>query len=329
MTTIVTGGLGFVGSHLTRALLAQGHRVRVIDDASGGYSENLADIANEPGFDLVEMDVRDADGLARVIDNSTEQVYHLTSIVGVRAYCEDPLGVLDTNYLGTRNVVELCVERGARLLFTSTSEVFGRNPEVPWNEDSDRVLGSTTVDRWCYSSSKALCEHLIFGLTKRGKLKATVVRFFNAYGPHQKPIFVVSQSVHRVLNGKQPDLYDGGAQTRCFTYIGDIIEGVLLAATSERTLGEALNLGSNRESTMKEAIEAVLDQAGVRDKLTWRDFDTQEHYGDRYEDIGRRVPSVQKAKNLLGWEASTDLSTGVAATIQWARQNPWWLDLQP
>ena len=153
--------------------------------------------------------------------------------------------------IGTRNVLELSQRHGTRVVFASTSEVFGKNPNPPFAEDDDRVLGSTKTARWSYSTSKAMAEHLVFAMHSAYGLPVTVVRYFNVYGPRQNPIFVISQSIHRILNGRQPLLYDSGDQTRCFTYVDDAIAGTLLAADSDAAIGEAFNIGSMTETTMR------------------------------------------------------------------------------
>ena len=321
-TALVTGASGFVGSHLVDALLAQGDEVIGLDVQEG---RNLADAAGQPGYRFAAADVRDEGTLTSVIDGSVDVIYHLAAIVGVRNYINDPLAVLDVNVIGTRNVLALADRFDTRVVVTSTSEVFGRNPAVPWDEDADRVLGSTKVDRWSYSTSKAMCEHLAFAMHRHGGLPVTVVRYFNAYGPRQAPIYVVSQSVQRVVRGDPPIVYDDGQQTRCFTYVGDAIAGTILAAKEPGAIGEAFNIGSSTESTVAEVIAAVQESAGTN--LVPERLDSRAHYGAVYEDIGRRVPATEKAKRILGWQATTDLASGTVQTVAWARNNPWWLEL--
>jgi nucleoside-diphosphate-sugar epimerase len=318
---VVTGASGFVGSHLVDALLDRGDGVVALDLQEG---RNLAEASGRPGYRFVPADVRDASALVSVIDGSIDVIFHLAAIVGVRNYMNDPLAVLDVNVIGTRNVLALAERFDTRVVVTSTSEVFGRNPKVPWDEDDDRVLGSTRVDRWSYSTSKAMCEHLAFAMHRHRGLPVTVVRYFNAYGPRQAPIYVVSQTVQRVLRGEAPIMYDDGRQTRCFTYVRDAVEGTILAADEPAAIGEAFNLGASTESTVSELIEAVQAAAGTR--LQPERLDTREHYGAVYEDIGRRVPATDKARRILRWSATTDVATGIADTIAWARANPWWLE---
>lgn len=321
MSVAVTGANGFIGSHLVNALLDRGEEVLALDVAEG---RNLAPASGRAGYRFVPVDVRDADTLRAALDGTVDVMYHLAAVVGVRNYIEDPLAVLDVNVLGTRNVLMLAEELGSRVVVTSTSEVFGRNPTVPWDEDADRVLGSTKVDRWSYSTSKAMCEHIAFAMHRHRGLPVTVVRYFNAYGPRQQPIYVVSQNVRRVLRGEPPIVYDDGQQTRCFTYVGDAIEGTVLAGTRPEAIGEAFNIGSSVESTVAEVVDAIQAAAGT--SYPPQRLDTREHYGAVYEDIIRRVPANTKAQRVLSWQPTTDLGAGIEQTVRWARENPWWVE---
>lgn len=320
---LVTGAAGFVGSHLIDKLLELDNEVTGFDIVDLNKAMNLQSTKNKKNFKYVQGDICNLDSLKKAFTKDIQTVYHLASVVGVNKYMEDPFLLVDITVGGTRNVAELALQSGAQILFTSTSEVFGRNPKVPWSEEDDRVLGSTQVDRWSYSTSKACCEHMLWGLHRTKKVPVTVVRFFNAYGPRQNPIFVVSKSVHRVLNNQKPLLYDGGMQTRCFTYIEDSVRGTIMAASNPKGNGEIFNIGNDNETTMKEAVELVIKFSGK--KVQWEDLDTSKHYGKVYEDIGRRVPSVAKAKSILGWTSEISHEEGIQRTVRWAQDNPWWL----
>ncbi|MDG4666781.1 GDP-mannose 4,6-dehydratase [Mycobacterium sp. 236(2023)] len=321
---VVTGGYGFVGSHLVTALLDRGDSVTVFDFAENTRDTSI-DFDRHPDFRFVQGDVTDLDSLQAAITPDVDKVFHLASVVGVNKYVEDPLRVADVSVTGTRNVLELCHRHGSRLVFTSTSEVFGKNPATPWSEDDDRVLGSTKTARWSYSTSKAMAEHLVFAMHDTYGLPVTVVRFFNVYGPRQNPIFVISKSIHRILNGLDPLLYDSGSQTRCFTYVDDAVAGTLLAADSDAAVGEVFNIGSMTETTMRDALDLAIKIAGVDSVSSMTAFDTAERYGASYEDIPRRVPDSTKAQRELGWRLQVDLEEGLRRTIEWARANPWYL----
>ena len=321
---VVTGGYGFIGSHLVTALLDRGDSVTVFDFAKNTRDTSI-EFDRHPNFRFVQGDVTDPAALAQALTPDVDTVFHLAAVVGVKNYMEDPLKVLDVNVIGTRNVLELSQRNGIHVVFASTSEVFGKNPNPPWAEDDDRVLGSTKTARWSYSTSKAMAEHLVFAMHAAYGLPVTVVRYFNVYGPRQAPIFVVSQSVHRILNGRQPLLYDSGEQTRCFTYVDDAVAGTLLAAGDPAAIGEAFNIGSMTESTMREVVDLAIKIADVDGVSSAESVDTVSRYGERYEDIPRRIPDSTKAQRELGWRLQVDVEEGIRRTIEWARANPWYL----
>ncbi|WP_116204104.1 NAD-dependent epimerase/dehydratase family protein [Amycolatopsis circi] len=316
---VVTGGCGFIGSHLVEQLIARGDRVTVFDRTPPPPDQALA----REHAEFVAGDIRDADRLASVVTNRVDVVYHLAAVVGVDQYLAQPVDVIDTNFSATRAVVDLTTTAGSLLVLASTSEVFGKNPVTPWREDGDRVLGPTSAARWTYSTSKALSEHLVTAFVQQHGLNATIVRYFNAYGPRQRPAYIVSRSVHRALNGHVPVVYDDGSHTRCFTYIDDIIEGTLLAATSSKALGESFNLGSMTETTVAEVVGLIRQHTGFAEEaVTVR---TAEQLTDAYQDVPRRVPDNTKAADLLGWRPETSLPDGIAKTVAWARTADWWL----
>ncbi|TVP54486.1 MAG: SDR family NAD(P)-dependent oxidoreductase [Gemmatimonadales bacterium] len=316
---LVTGGAGFVGSHLVDSLVREGHQVTVLDVTPAEDAHHLESVRSKIHY--LQGDIRSSDDVRAAFDGVPDTVYHLASVVGVQRYVSDPLAVVDVIVGGTRNVLESVTRSGSRLVVTSTSEIFGRNPEIPWAEDSDRVLGSPSVDRWSYASAKGVAEHMIFAMARRG-MDASIVRFFNAYGPRQNPEFVVSQSVRQVLRGERPLIYDGGRQTRCFTFIDDIIEGTIAVGSTPEATGQAFNLGNPVETEIRQVVNRIIELADV--SITPENFSTEEHFGDRYEDVSRRVPGVEKARELLGWTANTSLDDGLRATLDWAHANPWW-----
>jgi dTDP-alpha-D-glucuronic acid decarboxylase len=273
---VVTGGYGFIGSHLVFALLDRGDSVTVFDLAKNTRDTSI-DFDRHANFRFVQGDVTDLAALAEALTPGVDTVFHLAAVVGVKNYLNDPLRVLDV--------------------------VFGKNPNPPFSEDDDRVLGSTKTARWIYSTSKAMAEHLVFAMHAAYGLPVTVVRYFNVYGPWQNPIFVVSQSIHRILNIRQPLPYDPGDQIRCFTYADDAFAGTLLAADSGAAVGEAFNVGSMTETTVRDVVELAIKIANVDSVSGPEAVDTAARYGGRYEDIPR----------------------GLRRTIDWARANPWYL----
>jgi dTDP-alpha-D-glucuronic acid decarboxylase len=317
MSVLVTGGGGFIGSHLVEALLEQGKEVIVFDNVALEELQNISHLKNKITF--IKGDITDKDAVADAVSEDVEIIYHLSAIVGVTNYVNEPLKTIDVNVIGTRNIIEAALKRKTKIVYTSTSEIFGKNPNVPWKEDDDRVLGNTSIDRWTYSTSKAMGEHMLFAINKSHGLPMTIVRYFNVYGPRQPPIFIIPASVHKVLNNTRPLIYDEGKPTRCFTYVDDVIKGTLLAAEKNG----AFNLGSMKESNLNEVAKVILEKTSSDLEIEY--VDTKKLYGKVYEDIPRRVPDATKAKEILGWEAATSLEEGIEKTIEWCKNNEWWI----
>ena len=255
-----------------------------------------------------------------------ETVYHLSAMVGVDRYLAVPADVVEINLLGTLNVLRQAQAAGPRSFSRAPARSMARTRHTPWPEDSDRVLGSTAVDRWSYSSSKALAEHLTFAYIRQYGLRATIVRYFNVYGPRQRPAYVVSRSVHRALRGLPPEVYDGGGRPDASPMWMTQCAELCLPGNSPKADGEYFNIGSDRETTVAEVVGMICELTGT--SVPPRPLDTAAQFGARYQDIDRRVPDTTKARNVLGWECATPLRDGLAQTIDWARHNPWWLDLQ-
>jgi nucleoside-diphosphate-sugar epimerase len=321
---VVTGGYGFIGSHLVSALLSRGDSVTVFDLAQD-TRDSAIDFDRHANFRFVPGDVTDPSALESALTPAVDTVFHLAAVVGVKNYLADPLRVIDVNVTGTRNVLELSHRHGAHVVLASTSEVFGKNPNPPFAEDDDRVLGSTRTARWSYSTSKAMAEHLAFAMHTTYGLPVTVVRYFNVYGPRQNPIFVISRTIQRILNGRRPLVYDAGDQTRCFTYVDDAIAGTLLASESKAAIGQAFNIGSMTETTVGDVVALAIKIANVDSVSGAETIDTAAYYGAHYEDIPRRIPDSAKAQRELGWRLQVDLEEGIRRTIDWARANPWYL----
>ncbi|WP_404427745.1 SDR family NAD(P)-dependent oxidoreductase [Ureibacillus chungkukjangi] len=320
---MVTGGAGFVGSHLVETLLANNNEVYVFDVVPIEKANNLKEVRNHEKLHYFVGDLRKQEDIQAFWQEDATAIYHLASVVGINHYIDDPLKLVDIVVIGTRHILAEAAKSNTKVIFTSTSEVYGKNPEVPWAEDGDRVLGPTYVDRWSYSTGKAVCEHMLYGMYKQSGLPFVIVRFFNVYGPRQSPNFVVSQSINKVLRDEQPLLYDDGKMTRCFTYVDDIVKGLILAAVTEEAVGEAINLGNSVEVTVKDVIETVLSTA--QSDIGYKQFITSEEYGKQYEDIIRRIPKVDKAEEILGWKSEIQLEEGISKTIGWAKANPWWV----
>lgn len=314
---LVTGGAGFIGSHLTDMLVSTGCDVTVLDDLSRGRMEYLDCSIGKIRF--IRGDIRDRDKVKGALEG-VEIVYHLAAVVGVKYYVDDPLQVLKVNVEGTSSLLEACLDsRIERFVFASTSEVYGKNGKQPFVEDkSDRVLGPTGIDRWCYSTSKALDEHSCFAFYRKHGLPVTIMRYFNAYGPRADgsayggvvPIFV-----KQVLSGKRPTVFGTGRQTRCFTYVEDMARATMLAAEREGAVGEVFNIGTTQEIAIEKLAARIVTACGSRVRPVKVPY--VKAYGKHYEDIPRRVPSIAKAKKILGWAPKTKLDEGLKKTIEW------------
>ena len=321
---MVTGGSGFIGSHLVEELLANGNEVHVFDSVPLEMSNNLKEVKNHKNLKYFVGDIRSQIDIKKFWCDKAKVIFHFASVVGIKNYIADPLKLIDIIVIGTRYILEEAARSGTKVVFSSTSEIFGKNPDIPWKEEDDRILGSTSIDRWSYSSSKAVCEHMLYGMYRVMGLPFTIVRFFNVYGPRQNPYFVVSQTIYKILRGEMPLMYDDGTMTRCFTFVEDIVEACILAADNPNTICESFNLGNPFETSVKEMISMILKITGSN--LGFEQIDTHKMYGKQYEDITRRVPNVNKARDILGWEAKISLLEGLTKTINWAKQNSWYLE---
>jgi UDP-glucose 4-epimerase len=312
---LITGGAGFVGSHLAEAFLARGDAVIALDSGSQAKVRHLL---GRDRFRLVVDSVMNPDildGLAAQAD----VIYHLAGVVGVEHYVADPYQVLNVNINGTQNVLRAAFKHGRRVVFASTSEVYGRNPAVPWREDADRVLGPSTIDRWCYATSKAAGEHFCLAYRRLG-LPVTILRYFNVYGPRLDRLDVgrvITIFMGQLLRGEPLTVIGDGSQTRCFTYVTDAVRATVAAGLLASAAGEVINVGTDRETSIRRLAELMIQIAGGTS--TVRLVPQEKVYGDGYEDVPRRVPDVQRMETLLGVRATTSLEEGLERTIAWFR----------
>lgn len=315
-TVVVTGGRGFVAHHLAQRLVAEGKRVLIFDLPATDTAPPPI-----PGAVYIDGDIRDPERMLAALPADVETVYHFAAVVGVDRYLASPADVHDINVNGTRNVFQVAASRDAKLVFASTSEVYGKNPNLPWHETSDSVLGSTDRFRWSYAASKISAEQVIDDLARRHSTRSTKLRLFNVYGPVQRPKFVISRNLHRALNGLALEVHNGGRQTRCFTYVDDVVTAIVRAGRPDTANGRTINIGTDRETSMRDAVESlrtVLDDPTVKIEVLEGGGD------DGYEDVPRRVPAIERAVSELGWRPSTDLMSGLSATVEWARTATWW-----
>ena len=316
MKVLITGGAGFLGSHLAEAWIDRGHEITVLDPASDLKIRHLR--AN-PRFRAIRESVLNREILEGLVAWS-DLVYHLAAVVGVEHYVGDPYQVLTVNINGTQDVLTAAFRHQKKVVFTSTSEVYGRNTAVPFHEDSDRVLGSTTTDRWCYSTSKAAGEHFCFAFARMG-LRVVVLRYFNVYGPRLDQMDrgrVITIFMGQLLRGEPLTVIGDGAQTRTFAYVEDAVRATVQAGLRPEAEGLAINVGSEEEVSIRDLAARMIRITGSPSRISFVHQDAV--YAQGYEDIPRRVPSVRRMRELLGVRAETTLDVGLGQTIEWFKR---------
>jgi UDP-glucose 4-epimerase len=316
---LVTGGAGFIGSHLIDQLIGQGGDVTVLDDLSTGRRQNL-DHLSDRRLRFIEGSVLDERMVERVVAEHPT-VFHLAAAVGVRHVVSDPLAAILTNVRGTELVLAAAQRAGARVLVASTSEVYGRSDKVPFREDADRVLGPTWIHRWSYSTAKAIDEHMAFAYAERG-LAVSIVRYFNAYGPRIDESgygSVIARFASQALAGAPITVHGDGLQTRTFTYVSDTVRGTLVAAEHPAAVGGVFNIGSTHEITILALAERIRAHFGSASPIALVPYESS--YPKGFEDTRRRVPDVSRARAVLGFEASIGLEQGLRKTLDWCREN--------
>ena len=316
MKILITGGAGFVGSHLAEAWLARGEEVTILDPVPDLKVRHLR--ANSR-FRAIRESVLNRDILEGLVAWA-DLVYHLAAVVGVEHYVGDPYQVLTVNINGTQEVLTAAFRHQKKVVFSSTSEIYGRNPAVPFDEDSDRVLGSTRIDRWCYATSKAAGEHLCFAFARMG-LSVVVLRYFNVYGPRLDQMDrgrVVTIFMGQLLRGEPLTVIGDGTQTRTFTYVDDAVRATVEAGLRREAVGQAINVGSQEEVSVRDLAALMIRLSGSSSRVI---FVPQEAvYDQGYEDIPRRVPSVRRMHELLGVRAEVSLDEGLRRTIEWFKR---------
>ena len=316
----MTGVAGFLGSHLCDRLLSRGHRVIGVDDLSHGNLDNLAEAVKNPNFSFHVLDISDLDKL-RAISQGVDVFAHLAAHKIPRY--GNRLQTLMANCQGSLNVLELAAEQKAKFVFTSTSDVYGRNPAVPFSETTESVLGPSTVARWAYAASKLFDEHVAMGFSERHGIPVTILRIFGSYGPRQhlswwggpQAVFIDG-----ILNGDSIPIHGDGLQTRSFTFVADTVAGILAALESNAANNQIINIGSTHEISIVELANLIHDLSGSREPLRLEFVPYKKINGTDYEDVRRRIPDITKAERLLGFKAHVSLEDGLAQTIEWQRE---------
>ncbi len=311
MRTLITGGCGFIGSHLAETLTAAGDHVTVLDDLSTGKIDNIASMDGNPRLRTLIGSVTD-EGLVHEAVMDCDRVYHLASAVGVRLIMDKPVETIDTIVTGTQIVLRLANRYRKPVLLTSTSEVYGKSTAVPFDEDGDRLSGPTTKHRWAYACAKALDEFLAMAYWKSTRLPVRIVRLFNTVGPRQTGQYgmVVPNFVRQALANEPLQVHGDGSQSRCFCHVADVVRGLVGVMQCDAARGQVINLGATEEVTILELARRIIAHTGSRSNIEHVAYD--DVYGEGFEDMQRRVPSIAKAKRLIDWQPQRTLQDIIA-----------------
>jgi UDP-glucose 4-epimerase len=311
MRILVTGGAGFIGSHLCERLIKNGHIVTAIDNFSTGRTSNLKQLEDKANFILIEGSILDTDILKPLIENA-EYVFHLAAAVGVFNIVNNPLASLLTNIRGTENVLEAAHSTKTPVFLTSSSEVYGKNVSDSLKESDDRILGSPVTLRWSYSEAKAIDESLAYAYFVEKGLETRIVRFFNTVGPRQLGAYgmVVPRFVKSAINNEPITIYGDGTQTRCFAHVYDVVDAVIAIAFADNTIGKVINIGNDFEISINGLAQKIIAETESKSEIVYVPY--EEAYGDGFEDMERRVPNIDLIKQLVGWKPMRDLSTIIA-----------------
>ena len=320
MKVLITGGAGFIGSHLAQRLLGTGCEVAVIDDLSTGSLANIAGIINQSKFRFVQDSVRNSDTM-HILAQQCDVIIHLAAAVGVQLIVDEPVRTIETNIHGTEVVLEVANKFRKKVLLASTSEVYGKSESVPFREDDDTVLGSTRFTRWSYACSKAIDEFLGLAYYQQYKLPVIVVRFFNTVGPRQTGQYgmVIPRFVERALKSEPLLIYGTGRQSRCFCYVQDVIDAIVGLMNCDEAPGRVYNIGSTEEINIESLADKVIELTGSRSEKQYLSY--EQAYGKPFDDMMRRVPCLDRIKELIGFEPQTSLEETLKLIIEDKQNN--------
>ena len=311
MKYLVTGGAGFIGSHLCDALIQRGDSVLVLDNLSTGNKKNINHLLSNPLFELTEGSILDINVVKKAVA-SVDHVLHLAAAVGVFTIVDKPLESLRTNLRGTENILEAASKHQKEVLIASSSEIYGKNGSGPLNEESDRIVGSPLKSRWSYSEAKAIDESMAFFYYQEKKLSVRIVRFFNTVGPRQVGHYgmVVPRFVASALKNEPLTVYGTGSQSRCFCHVYDAVKGVLAVIDSDATLGEVFNIGNDEEITIQDLASEIIEL--TESKSIIKKVLYEKAYAPGFEDMQRRVPDISKVRRTVGWAPQLSLESIIA-----------------
>ena len=322
-TCLVTGGAGFIGSHLTECLLQQGHKVIVVDDLSTGQKNNLDHVLGHERLEYIQGTVKDEALVAEVCDRA-DRVYHLAAAVGVALIAKQPIQTIERNIYPTQLILNRLGDRAAKgdyvpCFIASTSEVYGKNPKETWCEEDDLVFGATTKPRWSYGVSKAIDEFLALAFFKEKKLPAVVCRFFNVVGPRQTGAYgmVLPRFVDAALRGEALTVHDDGHQIRCFAHVDDVVGGLMKLVETPEAAGQIYNIGSDQPVSILQLAQRVIARVNPDAKINFQSY--ADAYDDSFEDIRRRVPDLSRIRETIGYAPTKDLDAIIDAVADYQR----------
>jgi UDP-glucose 4-epimerase len=316
---LITGGAGFIGSHLSDALLEKGHEVLILDNLSTGSIDNISHLKGRPGFEYFVDSVDNEPLLAELIDRS-DVVFHFAAAVGVKLIVEQPVYTIETNVHGTEVVLKHANKKKKLVVIASTSEVYGKSEDVPFREDSDLVMGPTPKHRWAYACSKAIDEFLALAYWKERKLPVIIVRFFNTVGPRQTGQYgmVIPNFVRQALAGEPITVFGDGKQSRSFTHVSDVVGALIKLVNEPKAIGEVINIGNIQETTILALAERIRDLSGSKSVIKFIPYD--QAYESGFEDMPRRVPALAKVEGLIGYKPVHQLDAILTQVIDYFRK---------
>lgn len=318
MRVLITGGAGFIGSHLAEALLNGGHEVDIIDNLSTGSIRNVGHLKSNPRFKYTIDTLTNEPLLAELIDRN-DVIFHFAAAVGVKLIVEQPVHTIETNVHGTEVVLKHANKKKKKVVIASTSEVYGKSTDVPFREDADLVMGATMKHRWAYACSKAIDEFLALAYYKERGLPVIIVRFFNTVGPRQTGQYgmVLPSFVRQALAGEPITVFGDGTQSRSFTYVGDVVECLLKLIQEPKAIGQVFNIGNKEEVTILKLAEIVKSLTGSSSRIEFIPYD--QAYEEGFEDMPRRVPDLAKVHQLIGYEPKVQLNEIITKVIEYFR----------
>ena len=318
MRALITGGAGFIGSHLAEALLDAGHEVDIIDNLSTGSIRNVGHLKSNPRFQYVIDTLTNEPLLAELIDRN-DVIFHFAAAVGVKLIVEQPVHTIETNVHGTEVVLKHAHKKRKKVVIASTSEVYGKSADVPFREDADLVMGATVKHRWAYACSKAIDEFLALAYYKERDLPVIIVRFFNTVGPRQTGQYgmVLPSFVRQALSGEPITVFGDGTQSRSFTYVGDVVDCMMKLVNEPKAVGQVFNIGNKQEVTILQLAEIVKSLTGSASRIEFVPYDKA--YEEGFEDMPRRVPDLTKVTQLVGYEPKVQLNEIITRVIEYFR----------